>query len=183
MNKALPDIGQPGEHLSFLRGRTARRGEKMRSNAFELFEPHRAERTRAQETFVKFLAWVPKSIHVYEDLSPTPTDVAQKAVEDAHWILDLPEGWNEDGAPAYRRSEMDRLRNFLVALLEEGREWGIPNKAPDINPAASGGIDLCWDSSETSMAINVSSEPGGPITFYYERQGGLAAKGWWIFEG
>ena len=99
---------------------------------------------------------MPKSIHVYEDLSPTPTDVAQKAVEDAHWILDLPEGWNEDGAFGLPEVRDGYLRNFLVALLEEGREWGIPNKAPDINPAASGGIDLCWDSSETSMAINVS---------------------------
>ena len=183
MNKTLSDISQPREHLPFLGGRTARRYEKGRSNAFESFEPHRVEHTRAQATSGKFFARVSKSIHAYEDRPPTPTDIAQKAVEDAYWILDLPEGWNEDGAPAYQRSEMDRLRNFLVALLEEGREWGIPNKAPDINPAASGGIDLCWDSSETSMAINVSSEPGGPITFYYERQGGLAAKGWWIFEG
>lgn len=117
----------------------------------------------------------------WQSLTPTPSDIAHQAVEEARWILDLAEGWNEDGAPAYQESEMDRLRDFLVAFLEEGRAWGIPNKAPDINPAAAGGIDLSWDSPEISMAINVSAESG--ITFYYEREGGLAAKGWWIFEG
>lgn len=108
-----------------------------------------------------------------------PVTIADRAIEEAKWILELEDGWDEDKAPAYKEADLRRARRILVALLKEAPAWGIPaDTDPDINPAISGGIDLCWDSEDASMAVNVSTDPNGPITFYRERRGGLAGKGW-----
>ena len=83
---------------------------------------------------------------------------------------------------SYRQDALDRVREILLTLLDEACLCGITADAPDITPAASGGIDLFWDSDRTRVLINVSSERDGPVTFYCKRKGGLAAKGWILEE-
>ena len=112
-------------------------------------------------------------------LEPDPATIVDRAIKEAKWILELEDGWDEDEAPAYKEADLRRAHRILLALLKEASAWGIPADIdPDINPAISGGIDLCWDSEDASMAVNVSTDPDGPVTFYREREGGLAGKGW-----
>lgn len=102
---------------------------------------------------------------------PDPDEVVDRAMESALGLLNLQPNWDEAGAHSYKPEDLVRVCKLIKVILREAQELGMSIAAPKINPAASGGIDICWDTPERGLAINVSSDPDENPVFYYDRPG------------
>lgn len=91
----------------------------------------------------------------------------QASVESSRWMLDLPDNWDEEGAPSYAVETWEAAIRFLVKnALTVWRIYDFAIPAPQVQNGPDGSIDLFWESATTTLLINIPVNSDDPISFY-----------------
>jgi hypothetical protein len=101
----------------------------------------------------------------------------RQRVQKTRSLLDLPEDWDDNGAPRFSESHWKRISSFLVnagTVILERRQAILA--MPSVTPVPDGSIDLHWKTAEGELLINVPSE-NGVATFYGDNFGKRKIKG------
>jgi hypothetical protein len=94
-----------------------------------------------------------------------------------HSLVDLPEDWDDNGAPAFSKSHWKRVSDFLLQVFDRiWQENRAPLLAPTISPVSDGSIDIHWKTADAELLINVPSE-ATEASFYGDNLGKKKLKG------
>jgi hypothetical protein len=113
-----------------------------------------------------FVSWI-QAAQAYEVSSRLDghREAITSLVDSAHWILELEDNWDREGATGYQRATLDRASTLVRAIADCCWDYeGCALPLPAINPADEGSMDLSWD-CQISLLINVPSDPELPPTF------------------
>ncbi len=91
----------------------------------------------------------------------------RQALQDARWILDLPNDWDDEGAPCYSIEHWGRVEKMLLEWAQKAwKEYGYRLPIPAIGPAPEGGIDLHWKREQYELLVTLPADSGKPGVFY-----------------
>jgi hypothetical protein len=95
-------------------------------------------------------------------------DELETAIEEAKYIISLPDNWDEEGAVPISQLIFDKAVEFLryySRYLYIGFGFELP--IPEINPCKDGSIDLSWRTAHARMLINIRMQDELPHAFFY----------------
>jgi len=83
-----------------------------------------------------------------------------RAIEDSakEFQLFVQENWDDEGAKAYSKLTWINAINLIVNLSETFLKKGIILPTPEIEPGASGSIDIIWTAEQYELCICIPEE-------------------------
>ena len=93
-------------------------------------------------------------------------------IKNSRYILDLKENWDDEGAPAYKESVLNRAISFLKTHANAFYKiFSEPILAPKIWHGPHGSIDLCWmaRASKIALAITIPEAITDAVEYYGDR--------------
>ena len=91
----------------------------------------------------------------------------EEEIERSRYILTLPENWDGEGSPAYKRKTWDRAVNFI--RREARALWkatGLYLPTPEINHGPRGSVDIDWTVRDRALLVNVPEDTKSPCEYY-----------------
>ena len=88
-------------------------------------------------------------------------------INDSKYILDLQEGWGDNGAPIslnVYQSSIEFVLNYSGYILNI---YKIAISTPEIKPVRDGSIDLVWNTDLAYMAINIKLSTDGLLGTFF----------------
>ncbi len=77
----------------------------------------------------------------------------QKAIDDAKYMVNLKEGWDDERAVPIQQSTFDRMAEFIHMYAAQ-----VPNlPEPDISPCHNGAIDIIWYTKDVDITVRILS--------------------------
>lgn len=103
----------------------------------------------------------------------------KKSIDDAKYMLDLEEDWDDEGGMPVDKNTFIRaikfLINYSVWLLRNQSIFLVP---PQIHPGPDGSIDILWRTKNYRMLINVLPNPERQFEYYGDdKKDGNSIKG------
>jgi hypothetical protein len=95
------------------------------------------------------------------------TSKINAAIEEAKYMLKLEEGWDEDNAHPIASETFEAMSTFLKLYDHCISKPTLQLAVPEINPCSNGSIDLSWRTEKARMLINIRSENGIYLGYYY----------------
>jgi hypothetical protein len=126
-------------------------------------------------------SWIQQGYGLVDKVIPNPvvgTNSLDRALASGRWILELREGWDDQGSLGYSISTWERMEAFLgnhARTLE--LEYGIAFPAPQILPGPMGSIDVLWKTEKFELLLNIPSDPSVEASFYGDDRGNIQIKG------
>lgn len=103
------------------------------------------------------------------DFSRLPTAINDLAVSigSSRSLLDLPDDWDDAGAPGYLEATWQRAVTFLVSGVSRlWQEHRVRTERADVLPGPRGSIDLDWRTPGHELLINVPVDTSQPFAYY-----------------
>ncbi len=102
----------------------------------------------------------------------------EQAIQEARWILDLWDDWDDQGSPGYAEATWQRAIDFLMKnTLALWEDFGVHVDPPNIDPGPNGSIDLHWQTDGYELLINVPADTNTPVAHYGDNRAGRITKG------
>lgn len=88
-------------------------------------------------------------------------------IQDSKYILNLEEGWEDNGAKISPNAYYASLKFCLDYSIFILNKHNILISTPEINPVRNGTIDLVWNTESAYLAINVKHSPDGFVSTFF----------------
>jgi hypothetical protein len=99
---------------------------------------------------------------------PKDLEAIAKSIENSKYILDLEEGWDENGAKKVESKIWEESVNFLIKYSKYlYNNYQKIIEAPEINPCNNNSIDLSWRTKNANMLINIREKEKIMFASYY----------------
>jgi hypothetical protein len=97
-------------------------------------------------------------------------------IEHAEKMLD--QSSDDEDAPGYSRTALNRARVFLTAQSAQLRKvYGVFAPVPDLGSGPNASIDLHWKRKDWELLVNIPASGNEPATFYGDNYGLQKIKG------
>jgi hypothetical protein len=93
-------------------------------------------------------------------------DSIKKAIEDAKWISELDDDWDDEGSLGYTKELLEKVEMLLTSWKD--KSWSDYRRTfplPDIQPGPDGSIDLHWKKETYELLLSIPNNEQ-PVHFY-----------------
>lgn len=101
--------------------------------------------------------------HIFRHVAPE----IETAIQEAAYITDLPDNWDEEGAKQISLQTFTAAASFLREYSRYLSTLGKSLTPPEINPCCDSTIDLSWRTEQARMLINIRLLEKVPYAFFY----------------
>jgi len=97
----------------------------------------------------------------------TTASAIENAIVRSRWLLELKEGWDEEGSPSIDKSTWEVAASFLRRQAHHFTIIPVPH----IMPGSDGSIDIHWKTERFELLVNISKGPVFVVSFYGDDYG------------